>query len=268
MKRWIIVAITCVITMAGCDLADPHQAFEIPEWKSMPTDAELVAAIVGVDGSSWERTEAELLTREFLLPRRPQGLEELQSWLGTMKARYDEFGSDAFARFLVRDEAAAIYLEAQALAVVHVHHELWPDESFGSVWGTDYEEWIEASRRSAAERFFAGLVLKGRLSRLESRFAGRLPSACIHWLPQVIARRLPNRFVGRLPRLLASRVPAGLDDDPPSVSDGDRPISRSVHEAGIMVHVALTGDYRGTCGLLWWILTERGVPTIPACRHY
>jgi len=225
MSRLLI----CVLLVACAPqrMDPPFQPFQIPPWKTLPTDEEIVKAIVGTGGSLDERIEADRLARELLLPnlRRDKELVSLLWSLKLLKMDYESAkkseSRNAFLRFAVSQAVSDIRSSAGGIAAARLKLALWPDEPFP-------EEWQNATGVDLATSASTAAALARRMKELEDRYGDRLAI-----------------FGTEAPRL-------------GTVEFGEH---RSISIARNHLHVALTGDYSITSGSIFRVLSRRGVTT-------
>jgi len=225
MSRWLFF-----ILLAACSTKpmDPFSPFQIPTWTTLPTDDQIVRAVVGVGGSAAERADAELLTRDLLLTslRARSDLGTLQRSLDKMRRGYElekeQQPHDAFLRFAILEAVDHVRMQASRLAAARLKHDLWPSEPFP-------EPWDDSAAIDPAGVASAATALAARLKDLEARYGQRLP------------------------RVFAEQAPP-LD----SAELGEY---RALALARNHLHVALTGDHASTGGSIYNVLSARGVET-------
>ncbi len=225
MIRWLFV-----LLLAACSSKthmDPPAPFQIPAWTTMPSEADIVAAIVGPGGSPDDRADAEAITRDLILPRvKTSDMTELRSSLETMKRDYASMQNrdvrDAFLRFAVTSAVDGLERQATRLAAVRVKSLLWPDEPFP-------EGWEDAAKIDPATVPGAAAALDRRMKEIEARYRERLP-----------------------------RV---LGDHAPKLSEAAFGEYRMIAQVRNPIHVALTGDYSVTSESIYEMLSKRGIPT-------
>ncbi len=227
MTRLVVVI---VLLACSSPVEQPLTPFQIPAWTSMPSDDEVVRAIVGTAGSETRRAEAEAITRDLLLPRlrRDTGkdLAKLQWMLQALVSSYETFHREAlgdeFLRHAVFHEVGDLGARADRLAVVRLKHALWPSEPFPETWENDTV--IDPATVDGA-----AAAVHHRMLEVEGRYRDRLPVV-----------------LGR----------AAVELDNPEYGG-----HRTVELARNKIHIAHTGDYSVTAGHFYSELTKRGVNT-------
>lgn len=235
MKRLAVIAVLVCCGKAAPMDADTHP-FQLPPWTTAPTDDEIVAAIVGSDGSQEHRAEVEQIARDLLLPRlrakAGSDLAAIKRWLAYRKERYEagrQVALDgAFLRSAVGDELDAIEVRATELAMARLHAELFPSEHVPEDWGDVPELPIADIDREATR-------LAQRLEDIERRYGPRLPGA----------------FGTKLPDLTSPVVDT----------------YESVRVARNSIHIARTGDYRIASAPIYRELSRRRLDVRPLNEH-
>lgn len=224
MTRWLIL----LLLACSSTPMEPFNPFQIPAWTSLPGDDELVRAVVGGGGSAAERSDAEQLTRDLLLPglRTRSDVAALRGSLEQLRRGYDIAKAnqprDAFLRFAILEAADGIRMQASRLAAARLHHDLWLTEPFP-------EPWDGSAAVDPATVVGAATALEARLAQIEARYASRLP------------------------RVFAAQAPP--------LDSGELGEHRAVALARNHLHVALTGDHAVTAGAIYSVLSARHVAT-------
>ena len=228
MTRWALV---CVATLAcSSSNVEPLQPFQTPSWTTVPSDDELVRAIVGPGGSVADRADVERIARDLLLAplRARDSLDGLRQELDLLRRHFhDELRDEpheAFLRVALGEAASHLRGQAARLAAARLQQDLWPREAFP-------EEWQSSAETDPATVARAAAAMSARLDEITVRYI--------------------------------ARVPLMLGDPYPPVGSIELGTNRAFTIAPNHAHVALTGDYSKTADGIHDVLVARGMATYP-----